>query len=192
MKCSNDWCSKPAKVRGWCNNCYSRFQNGKDPTTKPRPKAPKNLALEDRLSFRGWTVIQRNTPYAEGPCWEWGGSRDRKGYGTLSLPPKTTVFAHRLAYTLWVSDPGDAGVLHHCDNPPCINPKHLWLGTTKDNLQDMTRKERGNTVKLTATEVAELRRREYRRGCNVIWAKEFGVSPSTISAARTGVTWRHL
>ena len=81
-------------------------------------------------------------------CIEWVGSKGRKGYGQFHLPkmvsPKRRVVkSHRAA---WVLANGEIGsglhVLHTCDNPPCVNPEHLWLGTNSDNQNDSIRKHR--------------------------------------------------
>ncbi len=64
------------------------------------------------------------------------GCRDKWGYGDLSYSGKH-MQAHRLAWTLTHGDPGELDVLHTCDNPPCCNPKHLYLGTDADNHRDM-------------------------------------------------------
>ena len=77
-------------------------------------------------------------------CWEWRGLRDKHGYGRKG-PYKTT---HRLAWE-WANGPVPAGmcVLHRCDNPPCCNPDHLFLGTQADNLADMVAKGRHHNQK---------------------------------------------
>lgn len=97
---------------------------------------------EQRLSR--YTVV--------GECWEWSGWRLPSGYGTLRLrnrgPRGRTVMAHRLAYETWVGPiPQGQQVCHRCDNPPCIRPDHLWLGTQHDNLMDMVAKGRDAKVK---------------------------------------------
>lgn len=75
-------------------------------------------------------------------CWEFQGVRTKKGYGRLHYGGRE-VFAHRLSYQLLIDDiPDGKFVLHKCDNPPCINPGHLWIGTTSDNLQDAGNKNR--------------------------------------------------
>ena len=87
-------------------------------------------------------------------CWEWAGARDKDGYG--QTPPldgrSGAVRAHRLAWTL-TNGPIPKGLLvcHHCDNPACINPDHLWLGTSTDNNRDRERKGRGRYANVTIT-----------------------------------------
>jgi hypothetical protein len=75
-------------------------------------------------------------------CWEWQSSRARFGHG-LFYVDQTNVPAHRYAYRMWVGPiPLGMCVCHSCDNPPCVNPAHLWLGTQRDNVADMVRKGR--------------------------------------------------
>jgi len=74
-------------------------------------------------------------------CWEWQGGRDKTNYGQFSY--KNNRAAHRSAYELYVDDiPEGLIVCHKCDNPPCVNPDHLFLGTFKDNTQDCIKKGR--------------------------------------------------
>jgi hypothetical protein len=77
-----------------------------------------------------------------GDCWLWQGYRDRDGYGKVRYANKTTV-AHRVAWMLTIGPIPDALlVLHHCDNPSCVRPDHLFLGTPRDNIHDSIAKGR--------------------------------------------------
>lgn len=75
-------------------------------------------------------------------CWEWLGCKWKSGYGYLR-PNKQYISAHRYFYVLYNADiPEGLDVLHRCDNPSCVNPEHLWLGTHSDNMKDAYAKGR--------------------------------------------------
>ncbi len=79
-------------------------------------------------------------------CWEWRGARSGDGYGTFQLPNKL-IGAHRMAYILYKGEiPAGLCVCHKCDNPICINPEHLFLGTVVDNNRDRDTKGRGRKI----------------------------------------------
>lgn len=100
----------------------------------------------------------------ENGCWIWGGRTGRKGYGVFCWAAGQTG-AHRLAWRFTHGDPGGNWVLHHCDNPPCINPAHLFLGDHEINVADKVAKGRQaagaehGRAKVTTEQVAEIRRR---------------------------------
>jgi hypothetical protein len=88
----------------------------------------------------------QNVDQSAGPeaCWPWTGSRKDSGYGRLCFD-RHQQNAHRVAYQLATGhDPGDLIVCHSCDNPPCCNPAHLWVGTHGDNARDKVAKGRWN------------------------------------------------
>lgn len=81
-------------------------------------------------------------------CWEFTGSKDKKGYGIFSLNKESR--AHRVAWMLHFGPiPKGLSVCHSCDNPGCVNPSHLWLGTQADNMRDRDSKKRQWNIKKT-------------------------------------------
>lgn len=86
-----------------------------------------------------------NRVITESGCWEWTKSRQPKGYGQITYPGLgRSVLAHRAAAMVWMNFDifSTLCVCHHCDNPPCFNPAHLFIGTIADNQRDMARKGR--------------------------------------------------
>lgn len=79
---------------------------------------------------------------ANSQCWIWSLARDKDGYGVAHVGRKN-IRAHRVSYEAFIEQiPEGMGVLHKCDNPPCCNPQHLFLGTNQDNMDDMVIKGR--------------------------------------------------
>lgn len=80
-------------------------------------------------------------------CWPWTGNIHAGGYGRFIIGNRA-IYAHRYAYRLWVAPLREGmEVMHTCDNPPCVNPKHLVQGTHADNMHDRDEKGRGNSGK---------------------------------------------
>lgn len=132
-------------------------------------------------------------------CWEWQGKRDAHGYGKTSIARKEFL-AHRIAWILIYGDiPENLCVCHICDNPSCINPTHLFLGTHKDNITDATYKGRMHLgedhgqSKLTEQLVLLARGIHQRHGISTRkLAQICEVSPPTMWEAINGKTWRHI
>jgi hypothetical protein len=133
-------------------------------------------------------------------CWPWLCSLNHKGYGNAPdwMCDGRRSSAHRQAYRLTRGEPGALHVLHRCDNPRCGNPDHLFLGTVRDNMLDAVAKARPVAIapgeahrnaKLTDAAVVEIRASRAR---DADLASLFNVKRKTITAARTGATWRHV
>lgn len=147
--------------------------------------------------------VNRGSPGPDRPnqCWLWTGRRTARGYGVLTVRGRK-VKAHRLAYRLHHGAiPNGLNVLHKCDNPICVNPTHLFLGTHADNVLDMMQKgriSRGEdrpAAKLTE-EIVRYARRVYRAGHPEFGARplarRFGVSQPCMQNAISGRTWGWL
>lgn len=135
-------------------------------------------------------------------CWPWPGTRSAGGYGRVAHGGRE-AYAHRLSFEIHHGPiaPG-MFVCHHCDNPPCVNPAHLFAGTAADNGADMAAKGRSRNgglrgtnhpqAKLTEADVLEIRRRYAKGETGVSLAREFDIQPTTVSWIVRRVTWSHL
>lgn len=145
-----------------------------------------------------WTKMLASSKWA-GECLEWQMARNRAGYGVTNHRKKKWL-AHRLAHALQAGQiPEGLNVLHTCDNPPCINPDHLWAGTQKDNMQDKMRKGRAGAAKgpdsahskLTLDQVIEIRRLHSEEGIGSrILCRRYSMSRSAIRQILSRQTWR--
>ena len=138
------------------------------------------------------------TSVVKGECIESTASNGGAGYGRIMIGNKRTM-AHRLAYEhAYGPIPDGLIVRHKCDNPPCINPAHLELGTHRDNLDDRIVRMSGrrgvqmHTAKLTEDAVREVRRRVASGESRRAVARSLGVSHTVINALINGKFWRHV
>jgi hypothetical protein len=144
------------------------------------------------------SVIARLAKYSrqDGDCIRWTGSHNTKGYGSINAGGKTRG-AHRVAYEVLVGPiPDGLYVLHHCDNPKCTNPQHLFVGTHADNMADAASKGRlsgsGSNQVLTPADVREIRALTDAGVTRAELARRFGVSRSTIIEVVNRQAWRSV
>ena len=209
--CLADGDCSPGRLRmGLCSRHYKRMRT-KGTTATP----PRTIPIATRF----WAKVD-----TDGECWEWTARRYPTGYGSFYHSPENPVaYAHRVSWELHFGPiPAEMWVCHLCDNPPCVRPDHLFLGSRQDNIADMWGKARGSRKgpgagvlrganhpyrrdpslirrgeqrphKLTADEVETIRRLYAGGGfTHKALAAEFGVHKSTISKLTLGNSWQHL
>lgn len=165
----------------------SQFINGH---TKRRP-------LEDRF----WEKIDKR---GADECWPWLASDGQDGYGQLRVG-KRIEKAHRISYMLHYGPiPENMEVCHECNNPPCVNPTHLFLGTHLENMRDMAEKGRstlGNpglsgethpNAKLNETQVKQIREMAHAQTAYCVIARQFHVSEALIRKIVKRQAWKHV
>ena len=132
--CSVEGCDRPFRARGWCSTHHQRWRTT-GTTDDPAPRlAPAWPSAVDRLAA--------GLVPADNGCVEWTGHRAAFGHGRIRFDGKQ-IGTHRLAWILANGPiPDGMFVCHRCDNPPCCNPDHLFLGTAADNNRDMAGKSR--------------------------------------------------
>lgn len=142
-------------------------------------------------------LLSRIKVNSEG-CFEWQGPRHRQGYGLVFANGKKS-FAHRDSFQAFRREiPSGMCVCHRCDNPCCINPAHLFLGTHADNMKDMARKkrstagEKSHSAKVSASDVLEMTRL-YKSGVDQgKLAQRYGIARCTVSEIVRGTKWRGI
>lgn len=138
-------------------------------------------------SQRFWSKVDVRDDKDE--CWEWQASKDKLGYGWFRLKERP-ILAHRFAllgYDALLPKNlffNGSCVCHHCDNPSCCNPKHLYLGTHQDNMQDIV--DRRSSKKLSTLQVKEIKKLLYAKIKIKDIADIFNVSSSTIYKIKEG------
>lgn len=169
---------------------------GDDPIAEMLADDAWRMNVESRF----WPKVMK--PLQWDACWPWTGAKrgDRQGYGNFKIKSYVAARAHRVSYALYYGQsPGSMLVCHKCDNPVCVNPAHLFLGTVQDNSDDMVRKgrsprrdqkgEKNAAAKLTSDDVAAIRRLIAAGHTNIAIAERYSVTHSLISRIRRGRAW---
>ena len=143
------------------------------------------------LEERFWAKVDKG-----GECWVWTAAKKHDGYGIIGVGGKDggVIRAHRLSAKWAGMEIEGRCVLHRCDNPSCVNPDHLFLGTPADNMADRKTKGRynGTNAKLTAEQVAAIRVRRSAGERTMALAEEFGVGQRQIYYVCSGQNWGHV
>ncbi len=140
-----------------------------------------------------WTFVEKK----DNGCWEWKGATVVGGYGTLTFNNKN-YRAHRISFDM-VNGEIARGllVLHKCDNPPCVNPSHLSIGTNDDNMKDAAIKNRMSfgehrwNSKLKASDIPKIKKLKGSGMSQSRIAKLFNIDQAVISRIMNGKVWRH-
>lgn len=180
---------------GFCSKHYQRYKKYGDPN-KVYWKRLEGETIEEKL--------KANYFENENGCWIWKGGKNSRGYGSINIGNRKTAQVHRIAFKLWKGElPDDLFVCHHCDEPLCINPDHLFLGTNQDNIDDKMFKgraytgvhlgEKNESSILTDEKVKEikkllLQKKKYQSEI----AKQFKVSKQCITDIKLEHRWKHI
>ena len=162
---------------------------------------------DERFRARFWSKVNKDGPIPAhcpelGPCWTWTAGSHRLGYGLFTFGEGNSHLAHIASYALTKGIvPAGSHVCHRCDNPPCVRPDHLFLGTARDNALDMLAKGREGSrhpgmerqnARLADDQVRAIRAVPPYFGRNTHLAREYGVSTTTIRKIINGEKWRHV
>lgn len=159
--------------------------------SKQRKKQGRLVSTEERaadLEKRFWRQVQK-TDF----CWEWQGTRNALNYGHFRIRHKTAK-AHRVAWMICNGDiPKGLFICHACDNPPCVNPAHLWIGTELENIKDRDTKkrvahgEKHYNCKLSDADILTIFN---AKGTQKAIAEKFGIDQSWVSDIKNKKTAR--
>lgn len=157
----------------------------------------KEVKISDTLMDRFWSKVDKTSN--KNGCWVWTRAKARRGYGEFGIG-REHFLAHRFILTLKESRCID-GLLacHRCDNPSCVNPDHLWVGTTQENTLDMLKKGRSlkgedHPMRTLSKDVVVKIRLLYENGghSHSTLAKMFSICPATVGKILRRERWRHV
>lgn len=160
---------------------------------RPRKGGP---LTEEVMKQRFWSKVLKAEP---DKCWNWTGGKTSSGYGMINFRG-IYVYSHRMSAMIHGMDIFGKHVCHKCDNPPCVNPSHLFVGTTNDNMMDAWVKGRikvppptigedNHFAKLKESDVIQIRSSSLP---SRKLGKMYGVSKTNILRIKNGIIWSHV
>ncbi len=185
--CTHSSCIRRLYARGYCTRHYARLLKYNDVNKLGYYKN----SLE---TFHAKYIIDDITQ-----CWIWIGFKNPKKYGYFSIENKK-VLTHRFSYEQFIGRiPHEMCVLHECDTPSCVNPKHLFLGTHADNVQDKINKkrqaigEKNGKSKLTIEDIKAIKRHLHLKILSIVEISYiFNVTATCIHYIKKNLTWNHF
>lgn len=191
--CSIKGCERKVISVGFCKNHYIAYCKYGDPLH----------CIFDKISFTDPENVKKclvnHRTISENNCWEWTKGRTSLGYGMKQIDGSLKL-VHRISAVVFMGFKIESNlcVLHKCDNPPCFNPEHLFIGTKKDNSLDM--KSKGKSVFGEKNKGSKLKESDVwdiidLLGNGVIHkkiAEKYNVTKFTVSRINRRITWRHL
>lgn len=191
--CSVSGCDTKARTNGLCNKHALRLRNTGTTDPGPKAKAPISERIHAHYEKRG-----------PNDCWLWLGDLNAQGYGRISIGAKKlgSALAHRVMWSVAKgrSIPRGKVVMHTCDTPACVNPKHLQLGTQAQNMRDMLAKQRGAPAPWYGGEghhsarfsVDDVRAIRASTETTKVLAARYRVNQASINKVRSRKTWKHI
>lgn len=195
--CIVDGCEKRRYGFGYCQSHWRRFKTNGDPLVDGRLRRTP-------MTERFWAKVEKRGPEE---CWQWTGATNSHGYGQVSTGGKNgrLVRASRFSWELHNGPiPEGMHVCHRCDNPPCVNPAHLFVGTRSDNIRDCWNKGRGRcdgggrrgstngNHRLTEKQVIAIRLAASEGAAQRALARQYKVSKTLIAYIVRRQIWTHI
>lgn len=188
--CSFPGCENPSRSVMLCDGHYQQMKRGQH--LKPLRSVLKGKSPKERFHAKF-----RQGSHDE--CWIWQAAVNEHGYGVMTVGTRKDsrrVRAHRFSVEIQMGRPlsSDEVVLHVCDNPPCVNPLHLRVGTQQDNVMDAIQKRRMNTSASKATKLSTEAVKNIKSAIQAgvpqkTLAAEYGISKSLVSMINKGKRW---
>lgn len=192
----------PKTLSCTCQNCGKEFKLAPNRLRYGEGKFCSRqcgyAAKQIPLTVRFWSKVQKTNT-----CWIWTGAHNHQGYGRITVDGARKP-AHQISWEM-KNGPIPVGheICHHCDNPSCVRPDHLFLGTRKDNVQDMIKKGRRSTLahgtgerhgmsKLTCVQVVDIRKRYAAGESPKLLAIEFGIDRTHIYRITKRKIWKSV